>query len=252
MDGLVFLFLSVALIFGGVIFVVKRGNKERVYHIEGLKRIENYLNSQGFHISRYVGKFDDGYNTSSFYLYVDDKNKKWLMASPVNHTMELVIRDYSEMLDYGFFDIDSDDWLDNVHEKGMNATRGALKVGAGILVGASIGGIAGGLSSFGGGRGLMWGATLGGLGGAIAHHATNAPSDRPSGAYGIAIKTPATIAQDGALIFDFLKLGDKIRSYRKLARGTSSFKVHMAVLSEMAGVCDYIINWRNENEKNFN
>jgi len=76
---------------------------------QNIERIEQALAQDGFNITNRVGEFKktklQGYLYTSYFLYVDDTNKKWLLTSPLLSSMEKV-RDFGDLLSYDVFDID--------------------------------------------------------------------------------------------------------------------------------------------------
>jgi len=113
---------------------------------QNIENIENTLKHNGFNISRKIGEFKKlpllGCIFTSYILYLDDTNKKWLMASPFLPDVGK-IRSYSDLVAYDFFDEDGRDFSGKVF-RGILTGAGAIGLGmAGGLVGGVVGAKAG-------------------------------------------------------------------------------------------------------------
>ena len=153
-------------------------NRINAKFAQGLNYVEGELRNANFNISRRVGYYKKT-GVASLYLYVDDVNKKWVFASPFDGTIDK-IRDFSSLLDWDFFDEDSNTWIDKTTKVMTTGIMGGIGAIAGAALGAPLAGRKGTL--FGGAGGALAGA-------GIAHRANSF-----TGSYGIFLRTTDTEA----------------------------------------------------------
>jgi len=213
---------ALILVGGGVLkYVVAK--RVRGQFASGLSYVEEQLSQANFNISRKIGVAKGkGFDfCSSFFLYVDDVNKKWVMTSPMDSSLDK-IRGYDELLAYDFFDEDSNSWIDTTGKIGKGAMT-AVGATTGLILGAFVG--LGAWGAIGGGAGMSKLASIG------------QSSQGYSGSYGLILKTSDADVNNPVLVFDFVSISHKpSRPERKGA----IYKKDMAVIREMVDVFEYI------------
>jgi len=80
-----------------------------------VSQIEDTLTIKGFNVSRKIGcyHFFDP-SVSSWFLYVDDVNKKWLMTAPLHPVPDMIIRNFEDLLGFDFFDGEANNVFDTL------------------------------------------------------------------------------------------------------------------------------------------
>jgi len=255
-----------------LVYFVKTGKKRREQFAKGCEFVENKLASDGFIISRQVGNFNEKWGEASFYLYVDDVKKQWVIANPMDSKIDM-IRNFNDLIDFDFFDNDSNTWTDKLYRGAAKVGDGAAKINntlnrgasggsmllgvfgtvAGISLGAAIGARGGSLGRVG------LGGTIGGLAGGLAGGAlgirlsSNSPSPMPSEKlaetrlnasceYGLAFLT-SDCEKGQYLIFDFLTISGKVfKNLKKIERNARLYKKDIEVIQQMAVLFNDIIN----------
>jgi hypothetical protein len=229
--------ILIIIMFVGSIWIIKRWLNFNKTGQENAISIENFLSEQNFTVSRKVC------GHKGFFLYVDDINKKWLLTSPQLPQIGK-IRDYADLIDYDFFDVDSVNW-------------GQIVAGSFTVVSAITGGLL-----FG-----SLGAIAGGYGTAKATKILFG-TEGDSAGYGLTLKiadtdSPSPILNAKDFYYDFYNVfylwrkyenqGDKAiemlsnpfsRSMSKVRwqeRSSGIYQRDIAVIKEMAECLDYIL-----------
>lgn len=244
LDGQILLSLATLLISIAIgVWLIKSLNHYKSKCNASVSAIERELANQGFTVSRKIGEYHFTYpDVSSWYLFVDDVNKKWLMTAPLHDKPDMTIRKFEDLIDFGFFDEESNKPLDGAVRTMDTAGTVGLKI-AGAATGAYVGRLAGG-SVIGGRTGMAAGAVVGGIGGAavgakMGGFLTRSRAEGASGEYGIEVLTTDCSATTPVLRFDFLKSG-----YQPIARATRTsgiYKKNVAIMEEMGQVLSYIL-----------
>ena len=236
MEIFVPVFVFIIIISGGIAFIrwyqKKNEAKFRLKESNTLK----FLADNGFIVSRTVGHFDRFNATGSYYLYIDDVNKKWLITPPMGDVIGK-IRNYDDMIAFDFFDNEDETWIKKLSDKSEiigKVVLGAVGVVAGYFIGDLLGNWRGGIiGAIGGGIGLTKLARL-----------LNGNPQGTTGAYGLVLKTKDSDADNTCLIFDFLlidgKTAGKAMGAPRLARHIKLFKDDIKTISEIVEVLEYI------------
>jgi len=245
--------LSLVFVFGGaialIVWAVRYEAKFKKIYAEkfnkGLDFIKDELNKANFTVSRQLGYYK--YGNASFYFYVDDVNKKWVFASPVHGEIDK-IRDFSDLLEWDFFDKDSTESI----VKFLQASNTVIMSGSGLVIGTVAG--AGMGAVLGGKKASLFGGAAGGVGGAVAGSKLVQAfgMNDITGSYGIVLRTADTEAMADAnnpnprLVFDFVStydknLGKDRSKYKGLKRNAIVYEADIEEIKKMAEVLDYII-----------
>jgi len=236
------------ILVGVLISHFKKTKKLKKCFIEGVDFVERELTQAGFNISRKVGNFVKKHSCASFFLYVDDVNKKWVITSPMDRFIDK-IRNYEDLLAYDFFDSGYRptlmDKIFKINNQAMQGFETAVGAGIGIGVGGIVSGgsvTSGLIGGVGGGMGFRKLAELKGEG----ENMENATES-----YGIAIKTADLVAAenvnntDPVLIYDFMTINDAKPMFlfykkRRIGRIHPAYVSDIQVISEMEEVFNYI------------
>jgi len=237
--------LGILLVGGGIGIIALLLLRYYLKFTRGITAIEAKLAKNGFTISRKIGRFDVLTGGTSFYLYVDDVNKKWVMTSPMDGAVDR-IRRFDEFEAVDFYDYDDNSWIKKMGDTARKTDK---------VVGAVIGG------AIGGGLGLAlgwavpvralgsaWTGILAGTAGAKGGANLGAKvlplldigTKNISGSYGLIMKT--TDSEDNALVFDFLTMAAKVvfSNAPRLARNSRIYKNDMKAIVEIGKVFDQI------------
>ena len=244
--------LGILLVGGGIAIIALLLLRFYVKFASGIKAIETKLSKEGFKISHKIGRFDMMTGGTSFYLYVDDVNKKWVLTSPMDKAVDK-IRRFDEYETVDFYDYDDNTWVKKMMDSEFYAqinkinhqiVRGSVGValgGTGLMLGMAMPIKALG-SVWTGAIGATVGAKAGAnLGAKIAPMLDNitSPTKNVSGSYGLIIKTTDS---ENILVFDFLTMAAKVvvKSAPRLARNTRIYKNDMKAIAEMGKAFDHI------------
>jgi hypothetical protein len=250
-DLAVTIFMLVSIVTIPIIIIITGIKKVKVLRAtykkkfeEGLCFVEHKLGQSNFNISRRVGDYDEDIGCASYFLYVDDVNKKWVMTSPMDSKLDK-IRNYEELLYVDFFDDDANDQI----TKAVNAGNAVMKVGMGAL-GAAAGAVAGGMlgSSSGKLSGTYVGGGLGAVGGAVGgaklvDFLSFRSAEGTTSSYGLILRTTDSTVNKPVLIFDFLKIDGKVAvsNLPRLDRRYKSYRKDLETISAMFEVFQYIL-----------
>jgi len=189
-------------------------------------------------------------HTAHYSLYVDDVNKKWVVAlASAKYDYMDKIRGFNELVDFVFFDEEADNWLTNLGKyagQATNAMRGPARGGGavlGLLLGAGLG--ASLVAGSGGNRvglGALVGGILGGVGASkLAQVKQSQPETSISGAYGLIIHTTDADVNNPVTVYDFVEIdGKTMRSAPSVGRAGRVYKKDIKIIAEMLGVLEYI------------
>lgn len=244
-EWIIFALVVAWALIGFIVFVVviyksilgkngERGIRERQY-LTGIAYIEEQLQASGFFISRKVGHFRKNSGSASFFLYVDDVQKKWVMTSPMDKTIDKIFN-YTDLLAYDFFDNDDTSLTGKIFEMNNIAMQGfktTLGAGIGVAVGGGLFGVKGALLG-GAGMGMGFSKIKGLTGGLGQGGATES--------YGIIIKTLNTDVHSPVRVYDCMTINDSksIFKKRRLERTNPAYVCDINTINEMGDVLDYI------------
>lgn len=204
---------------------------------DNIKAVEEYLKQSEFIISRRIGEYIPNERNPqytklhSYFLYLDDVNKKWLLTSPYQSETGK-IRNFNDLIEYETFDIDGIGQNQSL-EKGLLGTMGAI---AGGVLGGGVG------------------ALIGGMGMSKLIKTTGTSSG-----YGFTIKTTDFDINNPMWIYDFYKASHEFtqiilgvnnplsrENARKkgIERTQQIVKDDFLVINEMTTVFEYILRSR--------
>ena len=200
---------------------------------QGSEFVAEQLAQANFHVSREIGRFAKFRGSASFYLYVDDVNKKWVIASPFDKKIDK-IRNFNELLDFGFFDNDANRVFDKIM-RGVDGIASGITTTVGAVGGFLIGGALG--------RPLT-GAVVGGLGNnRFFDLMSGRKAEGKTGEYGFIIKTTDCDAKTPALVFNFLSVTGhaKGKVQPRQDRTDKDYIQNIGIIMEMGTVFEYIL-----------
>ncbi|MCL2014175.1 MAG: hypothetical protein FWG69_04220 [Oscillospiraceae bacterium] len=121
--------------------------------LKRLSKAEKELTRNNFVITTKIGELNGkvisgggfiGPSTCSFYMYIDEKNKKFAFASPILKS-GVVIHDFNELEAYEIFDLDGVNYDKAVNAMGK-VTFGVMGLATGGLLGGALWGLLGTLT----------------------------------------------------------------------------------------------------------
>lgn len=247
--GYLVLFVIILLLAIIPIYIIMNNKKFNT----GINYIESELSKANFVFSRKIGHFLPLNATGSFYLYVDDTNKRWVMTSPLNKQIDK-IRSFSDLEGFYAFDVTSNNLLDKFTDKVINLTKTAGvplgKVTLGLFGGAvgyatartldgwrvdGLGFVIGAAGGYAGAK------SAGALGGKLMEHGADRLSrsrESTSGMYGLAMQTTDLAGKDEELVFNFLRLPGK--GIQMMDRNGRIYKKDFETIKEMTRALESI------------
>jgi len=226
---LILIFAPILSFMPFLIFILWYQAKNRRKFREKGQQIARFLSDNDFVVSRIIGHYDRFNATASFYLYIDEVNKKWLMTSPMSGDVGK-IRSYSDVIAFDFFDEDDNTWVKKMDDKTKSFDK-AIFGSIGAIVGYMVGDLLGGW------RGGIVGAIGGGMGLIKLNQLLHNNPQGVTGSYGIILKIADNDIENTCIIFDFLmvegKTAGKAIKAPRLMRKLKIYKKDIEVISEM-------------------